>query len=753
MRKRSLFHVWTALSLAPTAAQADTLPADSIEPFREAPQPAPVVKIGVYVNTHWRGYSWLRLRDDGKPCAQIADWLEWGIAPGAQFAPDNGSGSSLYCVMPAKRQNAPGDTPASAGENKDEAPARLRYDARRHRLAVRIDSSLMNPAQGYVPPSRLDDGIPALWLDYQVNAAQNNGAMYADVERRTTLYGTFNLGANAGPWRIRSSHLYSRNTIGKPEWEHIDAYAQRDIARWHGRLRLGEGYTDDLLFDSMPFTGAQLASEDALLPDYLQPFTPVVRGVARGNAEVLVRQRGVLFYHTVVPPGPFALTDVRPPSSSGDITVTVREADGTEHISVVPYTPMPLIVHSKVWKYAFTVGRYRRVQGSEFAQPEFAQATAGYGLPYKLSVFGGMLSARGYQSVSGGMGWRSSAAGAISVDITRSRVKQTVAQPAGNRIRMRYAKAIAATGTGIRIEANRYIGGTFRTLANVLKRDQDLAFWRELFGDEAANWVTESVPRSQLNLDVRQNFGDTGSVYANLTSYRYASANLNRVSAQVGATWYGSHFDVDVQAGINRTRGRKNVSFEVSLSIPLVSSRRMGMLRYGTTASRDDGIFVWNNRLSGSALRDYRLNYTLSEQRSTNVGMEGNARASYLSDAGLVSAGYSQGREYRKVDLSAAGSVVAYRGGVVLGQSLADTVAIVDAPGYPYASIDGQLSTRTDARGRAVIPYLTPHRTNRIGLDSFELDNQLDYNSLVREVAPSSGAVIYVPIRPERMLP
>lgn len=195
------------------------------------------------------------------------------------------------------------------------------------------------------------------------------------------------------------------------------------------------------------------------------------------------------------------------------------------------------------------------------------------------------------------------------------------------------------------------------------------------------------------------------------------------------------------------------MSFELSVSIPLASSRRLGTLRYGTTASRDDGIFAWANRLSGSTLRDYRLNYTLSEQRTSGVGTEGSARVSYQSDAGLVSAGYSQGREYRKVDVSAAGSMIAYRGGAVLGQSLGDTIAIVDAPGYPDASVDGQLFTRTDARGRAVITYLTPYRVNRVGLDALELDNELDYNSLLREVAPTSGAVIYVPIRPERMLP
>ncbi|TKC91019.1 hypothetical protein FAZ69_06530 [Trinickia terrae] len=209
------------------------------------------------MNAHWQGYSRLQIGDGGKPCVQVAGWLEWGVAPGALFAPDNGSGSSLHCVMPAEQQKESGDASDEA-EDDSEDPVRLRYDVRRQRLSVRIDASLMSPSRGYVPPSRLDDGIPAVWLDYQVKAAQNNGAMFAGVERRTTLFGTFNLGANAGPWRIRSSHIYSRYTDGKPEWEHIDAYAQRDIARWRGRLRVGEGYTDNLLFDSMPYTAMPL---------------------------------------------------------------------------------------------------------------------------------------------------------------------------------------------------------------------------------------------------------------------------------------------------------------------------------------------------------------------------------------------------------------------------------------------------------------------------------------------------------------
>ena len=172
----------------------------------------------------------------------------------------------------------------------------------------------------------------------------------------------------------------------------------------------------------------------------------------------------------------------------------------------------------------------------------------------------------------------------------------------------------------------------------------------------------------------------------------------------------------------------------------------------------DDGALAWSNSLSGSALRDYRFNYALTQQHSSAVGSEGTGHVSYQGDGGRLDAGYGQGRGYRKVDMAVAGSVVGFHSrddraaqGIVLGQSLGDTIAVVDAPGYADASVDGQLSTRTDARGRAIISYLTPYRVNRVGLDSLTAGEDLDYGSLLREVAPVSGSVLYVPIHPQKM--
>ncbi|WP_167338307.1 fimbria/pilus outer membrane usher protein [Paraburkholderia oxyphila] len=716
----------------------------------DRPQLEPI-KAGVYVNGRWNGYYSLTVRDDGLFCVPVSDWLEWGVAEDARFVPDGDAGAT-QCAQPQRLPAGPQpDTPGDA----DEA-VRLSYDASQQRMTVRIDASLLSHSRGSVQPARLDHGVSALLLDYQFSASRSEGTNVPADGRSTTLYGTINGGANFGPWRFRTRQVYSRGSVGPPQWENLGTWLQRDIASLRARLLIGEGTTDSLLFDGVPFTGVQLASEDDLRPDYLTRYAPVVRGMALGNAEVFVRQRGVLIYHANVAPGPFAFHDVHPPSSSGDLNVTIREADGTERVTIIPYISMPLLLHERDVKYAFNVGRYRRESSYErYAQPEFMQATLGFGLPLGLSPFAGIVEARGYRSTAAGAGWSLGAAGAASLDVARSNAAQPGgATTSGYRFRARYAKTFATSGTGISIDWRRFTGEGFRTLTDQLQRDADRAFWRELFGDDAPDAPAEAKRRSQLRLDVRQNFGDTANLYATLSAYRYTGSSPSRLSTQIGASWYGERFDIDVQAGWNRFANQSNVAFMATLSITLSIGWKRGALRYAASVNRDDdGALAWGNQLSGSALRDYRLSYSLSQQRSSDTGHQYGARLGYQANAGRIDAGYENGRGYRKTDLALAGGVVGYRGGVVAGQSLGETLAVVDAPGYADASVDGQLGTRTNSSGRAVISHLTPYRVNRVGLDGLELGDDLDYTSLFREVAPTLGAVIYVPIRPQRMLP
>lgn len=62
-----------------------------------------------------------------------------------------------------------------------------------------------------------------------------------------------------------------------------------------------------------------------MYPDSLQGYAPTVRGIARTAAKLTIRQNGYVIYQSYVSPGAFAITDLNPTSSSGDLEVTVDE--------------------------------------------------------------------------------------------------------------------------------------------------------------------------------------------------------------------------------------------------------------------------------------------------------------------------------------------------------------------------------------------------------------------------------------------
>lgn len=80
-----------------------------------------------------------------------------------------------------------------------------------------------------------------------------------------------------------------------------------------------------------------------MLPSSLTGFAPVVRGVAKSNATVIVRQNGYIIYQSAVPQGAFALKDLNTTNSGGDLDVTIKEEDGSEQHFTQPYASLAIL--------------------------------------------------------------------------------------------------------------------------------------------------------------------------------------------------------------------------------------------------------------------------------------------------------------------------------------------------------------------------------------------------------------------------
>ena len=90
----------------------------------------------------------------------------------------------------------------------------------------------------------------------------------------------------------------------------------------------------------------------------------MVRGIARTNAQVVIRQNGYQIYQSYVAPGAFEINDMYPTGGAGDLDVTIKEADGSEQHFTLPYASVPVLQREGRLKYALTGGQYRAYNSS-----------------------------------------------------------------------------------------------------------------------------------------------------------------------------------------------------------------------------------------------------------------------------------------------------------------------------------------------------------------------------------------------------
>lgn len=239
--------------------------------------------------------------------------------------------------------------------------ASVTFNVNKLRLEISVPQiAIKSNARGYVPPERWDEGINALLLGYSFSGA-NSIHSSADSDSGDSYFLNLNSGVNLGPWRLRNNSTWSRSSGQTAEWKNLSSYLQRAVIPLKGELTVGDDYTAGDFFDSVSFRGVQLASDDNMLPDSLKGFAPVVRGIAKSNAQITIKQNGYTIYQTYVSPGAFEISDLYSTSSSGDLLVEIKEADGSVNSYSVPFSSVPLLQHQGRIKYAVTLAKYKPI--------------------------------------------------------------------------------------------------------------------------------------------------------------------------------------------------------------------------------------------------------------------------------------------------------------------------------------------------------------------------------------------------------
>ncbi|WP_447877013.1 fimbria/pilus outer membrane usher protein [Serratia fonticola] len=682
------------------------------------------------INDNFKGELAVNLGLDGQPCINAPLLREWGIRDAAIVMETTPEGCILPDVLSARKIG-------------------VFYEPIAQLLTVDIPAGMLGDSK---LAGRWDDGINAAFVNYQFNYGHYAGENYRDTQRHDSLYADITTGVNVGPWRLRYQPVYQKEIWGNPTWHTERALAYRDIKAWRATLTLGDSVTPSVLFDNVRFRGISLVSDSRMLPDGLRQFSPWVRGFARSNAEVRVRQNGEIIYQTFVSPGAFVLKDVYPPALEGDLTVTIRESDSTETERKIPYSSMPNLVYAGQWRYDASVGKYQPYYGMEEEQPGFAQASVSYGLPGKVTLYGGFQGADIYRSAAVGIGKSLNQWGAISADYTFSSARQPrrSAPDTGGMARMRYAKAFPAWESSLSLMAQYYPRQRYRTFGTAI--DQQSTYWWDW---EDGIFVGDFDEEKKYRLEARYNqyLSDSDSLYLTLTREATRGNQRGETSIEMGFSASLGKVDVALYAEYNRpSYGKEQAQLGLSVSLPLnaLGAPRM-KLNYDHTLANDR---TDSRRIgvSGTLLDDYSLSYNASTSQSQRNGSSQDLSANYQYNAGDLRVGHSQGAGYRQQNLELAGSLMAHQEGLTLGQTLGETVAIISVPGTPGIGIDNQYGVTTDWRGYALIGNLTPYRINSLTLDSLELPDTLELPESDQEVVPTAGAIMFSRFAPARKI-
>lgn len=642
--------------------------------------------------------------------------------------------------------------------------ATTRFDVSQQRLYLSVPQAFMgNRARGYIPPELWDDGINAGLLNY--NFTGNN--VHNDASDSSN-YAYLNLqsGLNLGAWRLRDNTIWSYSSGGNAssnenKWQHVNSWLERDITPLRARLTLGDSYTNGDIFDGINFRGAQLASDDNMLPDSQKGFAPVIHGIARGTAQVSIKQNGYEIYQSTVPPGPFTINDLYAAGNGGDLQVTIKEADGTSQVFSVPWSTVPMLQREGHTRYAVTAGEYRSGNDQQ-EKPKFFQSTLLHGLPAGWTLYGGTQLADNYRAFNLGVGKNMGEFGAVSLDATQANATlPDDSSHQGQSIRFLYNKSLYETGTNVQLVGYRYSTQGYYSFADTTYRRMSG------YDVETQDGVIQVKPkftdyynlaynkRGKVQMSVTQQLGRTATLYVNGSRQTY---------------WSTNKADEQLQLGLNAAVDDINWTLSYSLTKNAWQQGRDQMLAFNVNIPfshwlRSDSKSVWRHAsasysmshdldgrmtnlagLYGTLLEDNNLSYSMQTGYASggegNNGGTGYAAMNYRGGYGNANVGYSHSDGFKQLYYGMSGGVLAHANGITLSQPLNDTVVLIKAPGAGDVKVENQTGVRTDWRGYAVMPYATEYRENRVALDTNTLADNVDLDDAVVSVVPTHGAIV-----------
>ncbi|MEZ2831040.1 outer membrane usher protein [Serratia liquefaciens] len=603
------------------------------------------------------------------------------------------------------------------------------------RLYLNIPQAYLEYASAdWDPPSRWDNGIPGLLLDYNLNMQSQR--QHQSGTESYNLSGNGTVGGNLGAWRLRAdwqTRVDHQTGSGQPtqsSWDWSRYYAYRAIPQLGAKLTMGENYLTSDIFDSFRFAGASLTTDDNMLPPNLRGYAPEVTGIAKTNARVVISQQGRVLQETQVAAGPFRIQDIND-AVSGQLDIRVEEQDGSVQEFKMDTASVPYLTRPGSVRYKVATGRpadwQHHADGPLFATGEFS-----WGVSNGWSLYGGGVAGGDYNALALGIGRDLMMFGALSFDATQSRAKLPSEEDtlSGGSYRLSYSKRFDDYDSQVTFAGYRFSQQNYMSMSEYL--------------DARTTGTRSQNSKEMYTVTFNQQFRDLGlSAYLNYNHQTYwdrpANDRYNLTLSRYFDIGRFKNLSLSVSAYRNKYNGTNDDGMYLSLSMPWGNS---GSVSYSGSWDRNDN--------SHRASYYDRVNDHDTYQVSTGVSRSGGMASGYYSHQGDIAqvnanASYQEGR-YTSVGASFQGGMTATLEGAALHRSgsVGGTRMLLDTDGVAGIPIRGYgATTESNYFGKAVVSDVGNYHRNRVSIDLNKLPDNAEATRSVVQATMTEGAIGY----------
>lgn len=594
----------------------------------------------------------------------------------------------------------------------------------------------------WVPPSRWDNGIPGLLLDYNVNATVSKHKGQSQ-QQDAAINGT--AGLNAGAWRLRADyqgnyvHSTGSNRATQQRFDLSRVYLYRPLADIQARLTIGENYVNSSLFDSWRYTGGIVESDENMLPPNQRGYAPEIIGVAKTNARVTVTQQGRVVYDSTVPAGPFRIQSLNN-ATRGQLDVKVTEQNGEEQKFTVSTASVPYLTRPGQVRYQVMVGRpstwEHNLQG-----PEFVGGEASWGISNAWSLYGGSTLSKEYQALALGIGRDLLTFGTVALDVTQSfaRLKGTRLPDDSNRQgkswRISYSKRFDEANADVTFAGYRFSERDFMSMQQYL----DARYQGQI--------SNQQKERYQVNINKR--FDDISLPLSVGLNYEHQTYWDRGDTEQYGVntgTWFDLPFlglrnlSLSLTAARSQYQGQNDDNINLYLSVPFGTGT--ASLSSGYAGGRYNQRVGYYDRVNN--LDSYNLSTGMDWGNNQSDNHSFSGMYSHNGALAQASANVAVDSRYTSVGISLNGGLTATAKGAAMhaGGYNGSTRLMVDTDGIGGVPVDGG-RTVTNPWGVGVMTNVSSYYRTTARVDVNRLPENMEATQAVTEAALTEGAIGY----------